>query len=74
MELVGEHIYTIILCVCVPIQESSFLEDSYLGRTYILDKRQHCRVERTTNEPASGESCVHKYTHTEGYCVYMFTY
>ena len=45
---VGEHIYTITLCVCVcvPMQESSSLVDSHLGRTY-------CRVERTTKEPAS---------------------
>ena len=54
IELVGEHMYTITLCVCVcvPIQESSSLEDSYVGRTY-LSKRLHCRVERTTIEPAS---------------------
>ena len=31
---VCKHIYTIILCVCVHIQESSSLVDSYLSRTY----------------------------------------
>ena len=38
IELVGEHIYTITLCVgvCVPIQESSFLVDSHVGRTYYV--------------------------------------
>ena len=43
----GKHIYTITLCVCVHIQESSSLLDSYLSRPY-------CRVERTTKELDSG--------------------
>ena len=46
----GQHTYTITLCVCVHIQESSSLVDSYLTRTYLLSKRRYCRVERTTEE------------------------
>ena len=54
IELVGKHIYTMTLCVCVcvPIQESSSIVDS-LRRPYLLSKRRHCRMERTTIEPAS---------------------
>ena len=59
------------MCVCVPIQESSFLVDSYLGRTYFVRDGMVGWKELLKNR--FQESCVHKHTHTQTglLCIYV---
>ena len=54
IELVGKPIYTITLCVCVRAYSRVQLPRRLILKPYLLSKRRHCRVERTTKEPASG--------------------
>ena len=56
------------MCVCVCIQESSSLVDSYLSRTYSVRDGIVGWKELLKNR--TQESCVHKYTHTHRVIVY----
>ena len=40
-------------------------------RPYLLSKRRHCRVERTTKEPASRVLRSHTHIHTGLLCIYV---
>ena len=55
IELVGEHMYTLTLCVCMCVCAYPGVEfpSRLVRRPYLLSKRRHCPVERTTIEPAS---------------------
>ena len=62
------------MCVCVHIQESSSLEDSYLSRTYQVRDGIVGWKELLKNR--TQESCVHKHTYTHTHtgllCLYVY--
>ena len=65
----GTYIHNNPVCVCAypRVQFPSRL----ILMPYLLSKTRHCRVERTTKEPASEVLRTHTHRHTGLLCIYV---
>ena len=59
------------MCMCVCAYPSVEFPSRLTRRPYLLSKRRHCLVERTTKEPASTVLRTHAHIHTGLLCIYV---
>ena len=66
----GKHIYTITLCVCVYVRKTP--ESGYLVVRSTIQYRLLLN-KYGLSMGLLGTGLLNMHTHTQGYCVYMFT-
>ena len=59
------------MCMCVCAYPRVEFPSRLTRSPFLLSKRRHCRVERSTKEPASRVLRTHTHTHTGLLCIYV---